>query len=123
MMPCMASSLSRSPNGVACTSAVTISSNEIRAEQIDRVGPRVSCRDIDERPASGLGLPAIAARVAAVQRRGQIAAEFDATQLALEVYSFMELANFHFVLFRDPEVLERGQRAAAGALDAARAGT
>jgi AcrR family transcriptional regulator len=70
----------------------------------------------------GETVPAIAAMIGAAQRRGEIAAEVDATQLAFEVYSFMELANFHFVLFRDPEVLDRGRRAAARALDGARAG-
>jgi AcrR family transcriptional regulator len=68
-------------------------------------------------------VPGIADIVVAAQRRGEIAAEVDATQLAYEVYAFMELTNFHFVLFRDPAVLKRGRRAAAGALDAARAGT
>jgi len=68
-------------------------------------------------------VPGIAEMVVAAQRRGEIAAEVDSTQLAYEVYAFMELANFHFVLFRDPQVLERGRRATAGALDAARAGT
>jgi AcrR family transcriptional regulator len=70
----------------------------------------------------GETVPGIAAMIGAAQRLGEIAAEVDATQLAYEVYAFMELANFHFVLFRDPEVLDRGRRAAAGALEAARAG-
>ncbi len=71
----------------------------------------------------GETVPAIAAMIDAAKRHGEIAAEADATQLAFEVYAFMELANFHFVLFRDPDVLERGRRAAARTLDAARANT
>ena len=65
----------------------------------------------------------IAAMVVAAQSRGEVAADVEADQLAYEIYAFMELANFHFVLFRDRRVLERGRRAADRALDAARADT
>jgi AcrR family transcriptional regulator len=50
----------------------------------------------------------------AAQRLGQVAGDVDARQLAFELYAFIEMANFHFVLFRDPEVLERGRRAVEG---------
>jgi AcrR family transcriptional regulator len=65
----------------------------------------------------------IAAMVVAGQSRGEVAADVEADQLAYEIYAFMELANFHFVLFRDRRVLERGRRAADRALDAARVDT
>lgn len=55
------------------------------------------------------------------QRLGQIDTEVDAQQLAFELYAFIEMANLHFVLFRDPEVLERGRRAVRGALSRAAA--
>jgi AcrR family transcriptional regulator len=54
------------------------------------------------------------------QRRGEVAPGVDAEQVAFELYACMELANYHFVLFRDAEVLERGRRAVAGILDRAR---
>ena len=39
--------------------------------------------------------------------------------LAFELCAFIDMANFHFVLFREPEVLERGRRAVRGALSRA----
>jgi AcrR family transcriptional regulator len=59
------------------------------------------------------------AYVEAAQRAGEIRADEDAAQLAFELYACMELANYHFVLFRDPAVLERGRRAVAKLLDRA----
>jgi AcrR family transcriptional regulator len=55
------------------------------------------------------------------QRLGQIRGELVAEQLAFELYSYLELANFHFVLFRDPTVLERGRTAVAERLSRAAA--
>ncbi|MGH2539021.1 MAG: TetR/AcrR family transcriptional regulator [Actinomycetota bacterium] len=86
------------------------------AEEDARTGPIHEVVVSSERET----IDGIAAMVGAAQQRAEIAADVDAAQLAYEVYSFMELANFHFVLFRDPEVLERGRRAAARALEAAR---
>ena len=60
---------------------------------------------------------AIAELVRDAQRLGQIAGDADAPQLAFELYSFIEMANFHFVLFRDPAVLERGSAAVRDTLD------
>jgi AcrR family transcriptional regulator len=57
--------------------------------------------------------------VEAAQQAGEIRADEDAAQLAFELYAFMELANYHFVLFRDPAVLARGRRAVAKLLDQA----
>lgn len=49
--------------------------------------------------------------VAAAQRLGELDADVDLDQLVFELYACMELANYHFVLFRDPAVLERGRQA------------
>jgi AcrR family transcriptional regulator len=54
------------------------------------------------------------------QRRGEIRRDVDVKQLGFELYACLELANYHFVLFREPEVLERGRRAVKGILDRAR---
>lgn len=51
---------------------------------------------------------------------GEIRADVDTEQLVFELYACMELANYHFVLFRDPAVLDRGRRAVARILDDAR---
>jgi AcrR family transcriptional regulator len=53
------------------------------------------------------------------QRRGDIAADIDPDQLAFELYAYIELANFHFILFRDPGVLDRGRRAVRSLLERA----
>jgi AcrR family transcriptional regulator len=66
-------------------------------------------------------LDGLAELALASQRLGQIAADVDARQLAFELYAFIDMANFHFILFRDPEVLERGRTAVLVAL--ARAAT
>jgi AcrR family transcriptional regulator len=58
-----------------------------------------------------------AAYVEAAQQAGELRADEDAAQLAFELYACMELANYHFVLFRDPAVLQRGRRAVAKLLD------
>lgn len=56
------------------------------------------------------------------QTHGEIPSGVDAEQLAFELYACMELTNFHFVLFRDPQVLRRGRAAVAGMLDRAATG-
>ena len=56
---------------------------------------------------------------AVAQRLGEFGPNVDVRQLAFELYAFIELANFHFVLFRDPEMLERGRRAVADRLERA----
>ncbi len=53
----------------------------------------------------------IADLVRAAQELGHVAAHIDPEQLAFELYAFIEMANFHFVLFGDPRVLDRGRRA------------
>ncbi|HSK18902.1 MAG TPA: TetR family transcriptional regulator [Longimicrobiales bacterium] len=55
--------------------------------------------------------------VAGAQRLGELDADADVEQLVFELYACMELANYHFVLFRDPAVLERGRRAVDRILD------
>jgi hypothetical protein len=54
--------------------------------------------------------------VVAAQQRGEIRDDADAAQLTFELYACMELANYHFVLFRDSAVLERGRRAVSAIL-------
>lgn len=54
---------------------------------------------------------------AEAQRRGEIAREADLGQLAFELHACLELGNYHFVLFREPEVLERARAAVAGILE------
>lgn len=66
-------------------------------------------------------LEGMAGPVLDAQRSGDVAPDVDPRQVAFELYACMELANYHFVLFRDPEVLDRGRRAARGIVDRARA--
>ena len=56
------------------------------------------------------------------QRLGEIDCEADPGQVAFEVQAAIELANYHFVLFRDPLDLERARRAIAGAIERAHLG-
>lgn len=56
----------------------------------------------------------------AAQRRGEIAADADVGQLSFELQAAIELANYHFVLFRDPGELQLARRAIAAALERAR---
>jgi AcrR family transcriptional regulator len=53
------------------------------------------------------------------QDRGEIGAGVDPAQLAFELDSCLELANYHFVLLRDPKVIERARAAVAGILERA----
>jgi AcrR family transcriptional regulator len=53
------------------------------------------------------------------QRRGEIAADADLEQLAFELDACLEAGNYYFVLFREPEVLDRARRAVAGILERA----
>lgn len=57
---------------------------------------------------------------AAAQRLGEIRPEVDLDDLVFELYACMELSNYHFVLFRDAAVLERGRRTVMGILRRAR---
>jgi AcrR family transcriptional regulator len=52
---------------------------------------------------------------------GRLRPDVDPAQLAFEFYAFAELANYHFVLFRDQAVLSRGRRAVRSLLDRVRA--
>ena len=53
------------------------------------------------------------------QRRGELAEEVDVYQLAFELQACLELANYHFVLFGDPQELQRGRDAVAAILERA----
>lgn len=53
------------------------------------------------------------------QRGGEIADEVETAQLAFEIEAALDLANYRFVLFRDPEELERARRAIAAVLERA----
>jgi len=64
----------------------------------------------------------LAKLVLAAQGLGQIAKDVDPPQLAFELYAFLDMANFHFVLFRDPGMLERGRTAVRAALRRVAAG-
>ena len=50
---------------------------------------------------------------------GHIKKDDDVEQLTFELYAYLELANYHFVLFRDPDALELGRVAAAERLSRA----
>jgi AcrR family transcriptional regulator len=49
----------------------------------------------------------------AAQARGEFRADVDIEQLVFEMYACMEMSNYHFVLFREAAVLDRGRRACA----------
>lgn len=51
------------------------------------------------------------------QRRGEIAGDVDVGQLAFELQAYLELANYHFILFRDRRELKRARKAVAGILE------
>jgi AcrR family transcriptional regulator len=55
------------------------------------------------------------------QRRGEIRSAVDVKQLVFEIYACLELTSYHYVLFREPEILKRGRRAVDGMLERARA--
>ncbi len=63
---------------------------------------------------------AVSEMARAAQRRGEIAGDVDVGQLAFELQAAIELANYHFVLFGDPQELERARRAIQGLLERAR---
>lgn len=64
----------------------------------------------------------LAELVREAQRHGEVASGLDVEQLAFELQACLELTNYHFVLFRDPQVLERGRGAVATILERAREG-
>lgn len=65
-------------------------------------------------------LEALAEIAREAKRRGELDEGVDPDQLAFELYACMELANHHFVLFRDPAVLDRGRRAVREMLERGR---
>jgi AcrR family transcriptional regulator len=50
------------------------------------------------------------------QTLGEVPKDADPDQLAFELEAALELANYHYVLFRDDEVIERARRAVRRAL-------
>jgi AcrR family transcriptional regulator len=54
------------------------------------------------------------------QRTGELDDRVDPAQLAFELNAAFDMANYHFVLLRDPAMLERGRRATAAAIERAR---
>lgn len=54
------------------------------------------------------------------QARGEIDPTIDVEQLAFELDACLELANYHFVLFNDPEMLRRGRKGVSSILERAR---
>ena len=62
----------------------------------------------------------LAELIRVAQEHGQLANDVVVEQLVFELEACLELANYHFVLFRDPQVLDRGRRGIATILERAR---
>lgn len=54
------------------------------------------------------------------QQRGEISADVDVRQLAFELDACLGAANYQFLLFGDPGMIDRGRRAVSAVLDRAR---
>ncbi len=54
------------------------------------------------------------------QRQGEIAADLDPSQLAFELQACLELSNYHFVLFGDRHVIDRGRKAVTALIERSR---
>lgn len=50
------------------------------------------------------------------QRQGELVADTDPEQLAFELYAPIELANYLYVLFREPAIIDRARTAVAASL-------
>lgn len=61
-----------------------------------------------------LGL--LASQVVTAREEGEVDPSVDPQQLAFEVYAPVELANYLFMLFREPAIIERGRRAVRAAI-------
>lgn len=66
-------------------------------------------------------LEILAEQTREAQRRGEIGGNVDVSQLAFELDACLGAANYQFVLFGDPQMIERGRRAVRAVLDRARA--
>jgi AcrR family transcriptional regulator len=64
----------------------------------------------------------LAELIRVAQEHGELASDLDVTQLVFELEACLDLANYHFVLFRDPQVLDRGRQGIATILERARGG-
>jgi hypothetical protein len=54
------------------------------------------------------------------QRRGELSDKVDPAQLAFEIDACLELSNYHYVLFGEQAIIERGRRAIQRALELSR---
>lgn len=61
----------------------------------------------------------LVALIREAQGRGEIAGDVDAEQLAFQLRGCLELANYDFVLFRDPDILALARRTIATSLERA----
>lgn len=61
----------------------------------------------------------LAALASEARNRRELTPDIDVDQLAFELYACMELTNFHYILFHDPQVMERGRRAVRGMIERA----
>ncbi len=57
--------------------------------------------------------------IATAQEHGDLAKATDATQLAFELYAALELANYLFILYRDPAMTDHARAAIRNALELA----
>ena len=64
----------------------------------------------------------LAGLIQEAQRLGEIAADVDVDRLAFELQAYLELGNYHFVLFRDRHHLDLARGAIASSLERAEAG-
>lgn len=62
----------------------------------------------------------LAELVREAQRQGEFADDVHAEQVAFELQACLELSNYHFVLFRDRRVVDRGRKAVAAIIDRSR---
>ncbi len=78
--------------------------------------------EIQEQVASDhrLWLEGLARAGRAAQSRGELDASADVEQLAFELDAALELANYLYMLYRDPGMIERGRSAIRAAIEARR---
>lgn len=62
----------------------------------------------------------LAEQIREAQRRGELTGDLAPDQLAFEIQACLELSNYHFVLFGDPEVIARGRAAVAAVIERGR---
>lgn len=95
-----------------CFFAGLLADEDARSGPVHEVTERIEREWLDD----------MARLVREAQELGHLRKDVDAEQLAFELDAFLELANYHFVLFRDLAVLERGRVAVAERLSGAARG-